>query len=162
METAPDRPMRRREREIPDRAGVEEVLRNAKTLFLGLHDGDVPYLVPVSFGYEDGAIWVHSAAVGTKIDLLQKDPRLGFAAEWDTRIVAGGAACDWSVQSRSVTGAGIATIVEDEAARRRGMDAVMRHYGSVAPEYKPETLSRTLIIRIDVTRMRGKRIGAGT
>lgn len=160
MESA-DRPMRRVGREIPDRAGVEDVLRNARTLFLGLHDGDAPYLVPVSFGYEDGAIWVHSAPAGTKIDLLRRDPRVGFAAEWGTEVTAGRTACDWSVRSRSVTGTGIAAIVEDEAERRRGMDAVMRHYGGEAPQYKPETLSRTLILRIDVTGMRGKRIGDG-
>jgi uncharacterized protein len=164
---AAGRPMRRREREITDRAGVEEILSNARTLFLGFRDVEAPYLVPMSFGYEAGVIWVHSAAVGTKVDLLRRDPRVGFAAEWGTEIVAGKTGCDTSVRSRSVTGVGVARIVEDEAERRRGLDAVMRHYGwgsgpgHPEPAYEPQSMARTLVIRIDVTHMRGKRIGAG-
>lgn len=152
------RPMRRWQREITDPAGIAGILARAEVLSLALHDEPAPYVVPLCFAYEDGSIWLHCAPEGTKLDLIRRDPRVGFSAVADARVVAGPAACDYSATGASVVGHGAARIVTDPDERRRGLDALMRRYGAKDPVYRPESLARTCVVRIDVEELRGMRL----
>ena len=67
--------MRRKDCEITDRAEIEAILKKALVCRIGLADGGEPYIVPLSFGYEDGAVYLHSAVEGKKIAMLQKNSR---------------------------------------------------------------------------------------
>jgi len=152
------RPMRNWAREITDRAELEQVLARAEVLYLALHDEPAPYLIPLNFAYADGGIWFHCAREGTKLDLIRRDPRVGFSAVADARIVPGAAACDYAACGRSVVGRGSARIVTDPDERRRGLDALMRHYGAGAPVYRADSIGRACVVRIDVEELRGKRL----
>jgi uncharacterized protein len=152
------RPMRKAQREITDRADREGILARADVLFLALHDEPAPYVIPVHFAFADGALWFHCAREGTKLDLIRRNPRVGFSTVADARVVAGAAACDFSAAGSSVVGRGTAAICTDPAERRRGLDALMRHYGMDNPEYRPGSLDRTCVVRIDVEELRGKRL----
>jgi len=131
--------MRRDESEITARAQLDEILRNAKVLFLSLRDAQAPYVVPVCFGYETDTLYVHSALSGTKIDLIRADPAVGFSACTDMILTPGETACDFSLQALSVAGTGRARILVDGKERIRGLDLIMRHYsegdGAGAPVY---------------------------
>lgn len=152
------RPMRSSRREITERAELEQVLAKAEVLFLALHDTPAPYVIPLTFAYEDGAFWFHCAREGTKLDLIRRDPRVGFSAVADARIVPGAAACDFTATGRSVVGRGTARIVTDPDGRRRGLDALMRRHGMERPGYRPGPLDRACVVRIDVEELRGKRL----
>jgi nitroimidazol reductase NimA-like FMN-containing flavoprotein (pyridoxamine 5'-phosphate oxidase superfamily) len=58
--------MRRKDREITDRAEMESILNEAMVCRIGLADGGEPYVVPLSFGYENGAVYIHSAPEASK------------------------------------------------------------------------------------------------
>ena len=58
--------MRRKDREITDRAEIEAILNEAMVCRIGLADGGEPYVVPLSFGYEDGSVYIHSAPEASK------------------------------------------------------------------------------------------------
>jgi nitroimidazol reductase NimA-like FMN-containing flavoprotein (pyridoxamine 5'-phosphate oxidase superfamily) len=149
--------MRRKDREITEESHLEAILRSAAVCRLALTDGAQPYLVPMSFGFADGALYLHSAPAGRKIDLLRRNDRVCFEVEADVALVMGELACGWSFNYRSVIGFGRACFVDDAAERRRGLDAIMRQYGSVGPQdYAEQILARTLVIRIDIERLTGK------
>jgi nitroimidazol reductase NimA-like FMN-containing flavoprotein (pyridoxamine 5'-phosphate oxidase superfamily) len=152
------RPMRTFNHEITDRAELEGVLSRAEVMHLALHDEPAPYVIPLNFGYADGTIWFHCAQEGMKLDLIRRDPRVGFSAVADARLLPGPAACDFTAAGSSVVGRGTARVSADPADRRRGLDALMRHYGMERPEYRPESLARTCVVRIDVEELRGKRL----
>ncbi len=152
------RPMRKSRNEITDRAELEQVLARAEVLFLALHDTPAPYVIPLNFAYADGVLWFHCAREGTKLDLIRRDPRVGFSAVADARIVPGAAACDYAACGRSVVGRGTARVVTDPEERRHGLDALMRHYGMERPAYRPDSLERACVLRIDVEELRGKRL----
>ncbi|MCX7038328.1 MAG: pyridoxamine 5'-phosphate oxidase family protein, partial [Spirochaetes bacterium] len=92
------RAMSRAEREIVGRAEMEAVLARADVLSLALCDEPAPYVIPVSFGYEEGTLYVHSAPRGAKIDLIARDPHVGFSAHADYALVRGDAACGCGVR----------------------------------------------------------------
>jgi uncharacterized protein len=158
-----NRVMRRAEREITDPAALDDVLREAHILFLGLRAEPAPYVLPVCFAHERRTLYVHSAMAGTKIDLIAAHPVVGFSACAELVVVPGAAACDFTARVRSVIGTGRARIVSDPEERARGLSAIMRHYASgpaaERPVYKPETLERTCVIAIRIETLRGKRIG---
>ena len=66
--------MRRHDREMTVRSEMETLLNEAKVSRLGCDDNGMLYIVPLSFGYREGVIYIHSAHKGRKIDLLKKNP----------------------------------------------------------------------------------------
>jgi nitroimidazol reductase NimA-like FMN-containing flavoprotein (pyridoxamine 5'-phosphate oxidase superfamily) len=158
------RGMRRAEREITDPALLHNILQEATILFLAFNDSPAPYVVPVCFAHdEQGILYVHSAREGAKIELLGKDPHVGFSASTELTVVSGEAACDFTSRARSVAGTGHARIVESDAERTHGLDLIMRHYArgpaAESPVYRGRSLARTAVIAIDIISLRGKQTG---
>jgi nitroimidazol reductase NimA-like FMN-containing flavoprotein (pyridoxamine 5'-phosphate oxidase superfamily) len=152
------RPMRKAEREITDPAELGKILARAEVVSLALHDDPAPYVVPLSFAHADGALWFHCAREGTKLDLLRRNPRVGFCAVADARLVIGDTACDSTAAGASVIGRGTARIVTDPDERCRGLDALMRHYGMKSPVYRQDSLAHACVVRLDIEELRGKRL----
>ncbi|MBM3188818.1 MAG: pyridoxamine 5'-phosphate oxidase family protein [Chloroflexi bacterium] len=154
--------MRRTDREITDPAALEDILRRARVLRLGLYDGRRPYVVPLSYGWSPGCLYVHSAREGRKVEILRQSPQVCFEVDLDHELVRGARACAWGVRYRSVIGYGRASFVEDPAEVRRALDAIMvQHGGSAQETYDERSLQTVLIIRIDVEELTGKQAGYG-
>ena len=92
--------MRRADRQIHDPGQMEEILKSAACLRLGLIDGGLAYIVPMSFGMqtEDGklCLYFHSAPEGRKIDLIEAAGIASFEADTDIRIIEADQACAFS------------------------------------------------------------------
>jgi uncharacterized protein len=58
--------MRRKDREITDRAEIDAILSEAVVCRLGLVDGSEPYIVPMCFGYDGTFLYLHSAPEASK------------------------------------------------------------------------------------------------
>ncbi len=151
--------MRRKEKEITETTEVEAVIAEAKVCRMALCDGDTPYVVPLSFGYSDGTFYFHSAVEGRKIDIIGRNDRVCLELEAGVALKPGTKACDWGVSFRSVIGFGRASLIEDPDAKRRALDIIMGHYTPGAFEYSEAALAKTVVIRVDVTQMTGKRSG---
>jgi len=50
--------MRRKEKEITDLKSIEEIITRSKVCCLGLSLNDIPYVVPLSFGYKNKTIYL--------------------------------------------------------------------------------------------------------
>jgi nitroimidazol reductase NimA-like FMN-containing flavoprotein (pyridoxamine 5'-phosphate oxidase superfamily) len=144
---------------MTDRAQLDDVLRRASVLYLAMLDAGVPYQVPMNFGYDGRALYLHSAGEGLKIDLLRADPRVSFAAVVDDVVIPGEIGCKWSARYRSVLGRGTAAFVTDRAEKIRGLDAALDKFAEGPFAYDEATLARTTVIRIDITEMTGKQAG---
>jgi nitroimidazol reductase NimA-like FMN-containing flavoprotein (pyridoxamine 5'-phosphate oxidase superfamily) len=58
-------------RDCKDESKIEAFLTQAKTGFLGLCAGDLPYVVPLNFIRIGHAVYFHGAAEGRKVSMLQ-------------------------------------------------------------------------------------------
>ena len=161
--STPDR-MRRAEREITAAAHLDAILDEAPFLSLALKDQDAPYVVPLCFGRDGRTLYVHSAHAGKKMDLLRREPQVGFSAVAGMTVVPAATACAWECHARSVVGTARVRIVEDPEERRRGLDAIMRHYAGGnnqgAAAYTEGSLARTCVVALSVQTLRGKDTGA--
>ena len=76
--------MRKKEREITDPAVLESIMAKAVVCRIGLSLNDIPYVVPVNFGYKGNQIYFHSSLEGMKIEILRLTFRAFFCGFWDS------------------------------------------------------------------------------
>jgi len=151
--------MRRKDRKITDQAEIEAVLNEAMVCRIGLADGGEPYIVPVSFGYGDGSISIHSALEGKKIALMEKNPRCCIEADICDRLVKGDRPCEWGMRYRSVIGYGRAAILTDPEEKKHGLNCIMQHYGGGTYDFSKKDLECVTVIRIPLESVTGKKHG---
>jgi nitroimidazol reductase NimA-like FMN-containing flavoprotein (pyridoxamine 5'-phosphate oxidase superfamily) len=151
--------MRRKDREITDRAAIEAILRRAAVCRIGLVGEDGPYIVPMSLGYEAGRLYLHSAREGRKLDLIREDPRVCFEVDLDSEVVKAESPCGWSLRYRSVIGFGRAVLVEAPEEKRRGLEIILRHHGGDPSALPERSLDGVSLIRIEIREMTGKQSG---
>ena len=151
--------MRRAEREIKDRKTIDEILRQATVCRLGLCERGMPYVVPVSYGYEDDCLYFHSAPEGRKMEIIKANSRVCFEVDVDHEFAPADTACNWTVRFRSVIGFGKARLVEDPEDKRRALDVILRHYSDRAYEYVEGALDKVAVIRVQIDNITGKQSG---
>ena len=76
--------MRRTDREITDIKEIYKIMKKCEVCDIAFFDKDFPYIIPLNFGVtlKNGLfeIYLHGAGKGKKIDLLNKNNHVGFAA----------------------------------------------------------------------------------
>ena len=156
-------PMRRRDRQVVGIKEMEDIILRCQVCHLALSDPQGhPYVVALNFGYQPGSppvLYFHCAKEGKKLDFIQTNPRAAFMIDRALELITGPTACDWGMNYESVMGTGGITIVTDPEERRRGLDLIMAHYGSSSPAYLPASLEDTLVLKLTITEMTGKRKG---
>jgi hypothetical protein len=152
--------MRRRDREIKERESMESIIRRASVCRMGLSEDNMPYVVPLNFGYKDNFLYFHSAKEGKKIDMIRKNNHVCFEVDIEHKLVQGEDPCDWSMKYRSVIGFGRASLVEDQEEKRRALDIISEHYaGKQSFEYLQKSVDNLAIIKVTIESMTGKKSG---
>ena len=151
--------MRRKDKAIVELAEIEEILRKALVCRLGLTDGNRPYIVPLSFGFQNNNLYFHSAPEGKKIEMLRKNSKVCFEFDLDHQLVADEEACKWGMKYRSVIGFGKASIVEDIREKREGLNAILEHYSGRTSDYPEAAVNGTLVIKVEIESVTGKKSG---
>jgi len=73
---------------------------------LGLTKGSHPYIVPMSYVYQDGRIYLHSRGKGKKVEYVTENPRVCFQIDllekerWSSVIATGIARLSDSVEAK--------------------------------------------------------------
>lgn len=149
--------MRKKEKEITEFAGIEEILRKAEVCRLGLSDGGVPYIVPLNFGYEDRTLYFHTGSEGKKIDILRKNNRVCFEVDIDAELIRSDVACGWSMKYRSVIGTGRASFVENVPGKTAALNIIMAHYSDRDKwTYREKSFEKACIIKVVIDEVSGR------
>ena len=152
--------MRRADKEIKDTEEIEEIIKGAKVCRLAFSVNDLPYIVPLSFGYEKGVFYFHSALVGKKIDMIRKNNRVFFEIDIDVEVIPAHDACSYNMRYRSVMGHGKMQFIEDIRGKKKAFDIIMKHYtGRDGFTYPEDVLKKVTIMRLEVEEMTGKKSG---
>jgi nitroimidazol reductase NimA-like FMN-containing flavoprotein (pyridoxamine 5'-phosphate oxidase superfamily) len=148
--------MRRKDREIIDLNEIEAIINRSQVCRLAMTDGNVPYVVPLCFGYDKNKLYFHTGFKGKKIDILKQNPNVCFEFDIDCKVRPGDDACKWGMQYRSVIGHGKASFLESESSKRKALDVIMRQYGGDAENYPDAKIKITAVIEVDIEQMTGK------
>ena len=151
--------MRKADREIKDFEEIKELLDECQTIRLAMHDEPYPYIVPLSYGWEerDGKLFVyfHCAKEGKKLDLITKNGNVCFEADClaGYKSTGHGVTADY----RSLIAFGKAERVYGEELAR-GLELLLAHChveGYSARECA--AMDITAVVRITVDGITGKR-----
>ena len=150
--------MRRHDKEISTRREIDEIIRAALVCRIAFANGDEPYVVPISFGYDGKALFIHTAKRGRKIEFIENNSRVCFEVEANVALKTDeGDACQWTFEFESVIGYG--TIIELDSAeeKSRGLNQIMLHYSGREWEIDEMATASTRVWRIDIESVTGKR-----
>lgn len=159
MSGHPHTAMRRKEREITDRAEMDEILASSKVMYLGLADQNIPFVVPVFFAYDGAAVYFHSARAGSKIEILKRNPKVCFVVSTDQSVIESDKACDFEARHRTVIGVGEANFIEEVPEKIQALDKIVALFTSNQFEYPKSNLRQTAVVRIVIESMKGKKHG---
>jgi nitroimidazol reductase NimA-like FMN-containing flavoprotein (pyridoxamine 5'-phosphate oxidase superfamily) len=149
--------MGKKEREITDRAVIEDIIRQSSVCRLAMSKDNDPYIVPLCFGYKDNALYFHTAREGQKLRILEKNNRVCFEFDILREVVKSEEPCKWGMRYVSVIGFGTAFMIEDFESKRRALDIIMQHYAGKSFAYKEEAIHKAAIIQVEIEHMTGRK-----
>jgi len=150
--------MRRKEKEITDRSAMDAVIRGSEVCHLALALNNEPYLVPMSFGYDGQAIYLHSAPEGKKIDHFRGNKRVCFEFERVGKLLRPeGKPCGWTVPFQSVIGQGTIHELVEADQKAYALNQMVVHYGGHLGQPDEATLAKTRVWKIVIHSLTGKR-----
>lgn len=171
--------MRRRDKEITDRAEIDRIIGASRVCRLGMIDKNTPYVIPLNFGYDGRSVFIHCAPQGRKLDILRRNSRVCLEFDIPGELVRGEEPCEWGMRFQSVIAFGNARLVDDPEERRRGLSCIMAQYdgraaakdapGGAGPRpvgeksyvFPDAMVQRTAVIRVEIEEITGKRSPAG-
>jgi len=150
------REMRRKRQQLPveESIGILEKATSGTLALLG--DNDYPYAVPISFVYNDGRLYFHSALSGHKVDAIRKCDKASFCVIDQDEVHPE----KYTTYFRSVIAFGRIHIIEDEQEKLFTARMLGNRYNPNQEEALQKELesgfSRMLMIRFDIEHLTGK------
>ena len=118
----------RRKKQVLSQKEVEGILHKGTSGVLALlGDNDYPYAVPISYVYDDGKVYFHSAKSGHKIDAIQRTAKASFCVIDEDLVVPE----EYTTYFRSVIAFGKIRVIEDDREKRAAIEKLAIKY---APE----------------------------
>ncbi len=150
------REMRRKRQQLSDAESIDILKKSTSGTLALLGDDDYPYAVPISYVYQEGKLYFHSALAGHKVDAIRKCDKASFCVIEQDAVQPE----KYTTFFRSVIAFGRIHIIENEQekleiARMLGNRYNPNHDEALQKEIE-SGLSRMLAIRFDIEHLTGK------
>jgi hypothetical protein len=123
--------MRRTDREVTDPEKIQDIVNRCTCCRIGFNDSGEVYIVPLNFGYQKNGdtyvVYFHGAHEGRKIDLIKKNPKVGFEMDTNYKLTEADIACGYSARFQSLIGNGTMEIVDGNEEKLIGLNLIMEH-----------------------------------
>lgn len=152
--------MRRKDREITDFQEMIAIMERCDVCRIALHDGDYPYMLPLSFGLdvqeEQVFLYFHAASEGKKLDLIARDNRAAFEMDCGHQLVLNEEKMSCTMAYESVMGHGTIELVP-EGEKYSALKILMRHYHAEDFPFDTRPVKATAVLKMTVADMTAKR-----
>ena len=154
--------MRRKDREVTDIDGIEEILLQCKTCHVAMVDNGSPYVVPLSYGYKILSgntleLYFHSALEGRKLDVLRRNNKVCFEMSNEGDPVQAEIPCNSGYYFTSVVGYGEAVFIENAEEKCKALSIIFSHQVGKNITFSPEQASSVCVFKIVSTDFTGKK-----
>ncbi|MDR0824554.1 MAG: pyridoxamine 5'-phosphate oxidase family protein [Prevotella sp.] len=147
---------------IKERHLIEEIISKNTVCYVGMINTDgLPYVIPMSFGYKDDVIYLHSAQEGGCIEILKKNPNVcvTFCTESTMTYQNENVACSYRMKGSSVICRGKVAFEEDFAEKVKVLDIIMKQYSNRAFTYSEPAVNNVRIWKVEVESISSKVFG---
>lgn len=152
--------MRRADREIKSRDKIIEILDICKTASIAMIDKNVPYVLPMSYGYEfiedSLVLYFHCAMEGRKIDIIKENNVVCFDIFSEGKLVISEVPCNSGYYFSSIIGNGEAEFVEDSVEKCHSLGKIFEHQTGRKVNFTEKQASKVCVFKIISTDYTGK------
>jgi len=150
--------MRRTDKEVGSREEINAIIRGSHVCRIALAMDNMPYILPVSFGYDGESIYLHTAKEGKKINYFKNNNNICFEFERNVKLVKDTKiACKWTFSYESVIGFGKIHELESLEQREVGLNRIMSQYSGKEWVFGEDSLKNIRVWKIEITSITGKR-----
>lgn len=136
--------IRNKDLSVSDSELVEELLRRARTGYLGLSDSSGPYVVPLNYVWYNSSIYVHGAKQGRKSEIMKKSPEATFVISEEYGTIADPVPARTDTAYLSVMLFGRVSPVPDANEATLALDLLLSKY---VPGYYSRRLEKEHVLR---------------
>ena len=152
--------MRREDKKMESREQIDEIIKSSEVCRIAYAHEGIPYITPVSFGYDGQSLFVHTAEEGRKIDFLRKNNYICFEFEKDVRTIADEkVACKWTAAFKSVIGYGRMIAIANLEEKEYALNEIMKQYSGKSWEFVPQNFKKVSLWKIEIEELSGKQSG---
>lgn len=149
--------MRRSDRQLTEQEAYSILEKCEYGILSTVSDTGMPYGVPISYAYKDGAIYMHCAAAeGLKIGNLRSNPNASFTVVGNTKLLPD----KFGTLYESVICFGTVKIIEDNAKKREVIEEILKKYSSDHIEngmkYIDSAINRIFVLKLNISEIIGK------
>lgn len=153
--------MRRNDREVTRTEDICEILDLCKTCHIAMVDEGIPYIVPLSYGYEmneeELTLYLHSAYEGRKIDILKKNNQVCFEICDEGKPIYDKTPCNSGYYYSSIIGNGEVIFIEDIDEKKKALTKMFMHQAGKEVSFTEEQANTVCVYKIVSTDYTGKR-----
>lgn len=153
--------MRRKDRAVTSPEEIRAILDSCKICHVAMTDGQMPYVVPLNYGYdlEDGVLtlYFHSAKEGRKIDIWKKNRRVCFAVSNEGDPIVSDIPCESGSLFSGVIGWGDIEFLEDSEEKCRALTKLFKHQTGRTAVFTAEQAQPVCVYQIASTEFTGKK-----
>ena len=154
--------MRRTDREVKGRNGIEEILNRCKTCHVAMVDDGMPYVVPLSFGYRflnDAVLelYFHSSSEGRKMDILKINNKVCFEMSDEGEPLFSDVPCNSGYYFASIIGNGEVFFIDDPDEKCEALSIMFKHQTGRDVNFSPEQAGTVGVYKIVSADFTGKK-----
>lgn len=151
----------RRQDRLMDESRALELLENGEYGFLALGSNAAAglpggYGIPISYVYDDGALWFHCAPEGEKLRRIASDASASFCVVGPTCVQQS----KFTTLYGSVMVFGKIDVVQDDELRYAALALIVKKYSpefvEIGAKYAEKSFHRTAILRLQIERISAK------
>ena len=149
--------MRRADKEITDPELIAKIIDSCRVCRIGVALDNIPYIIPVSFGYDGIDIYVHTARAGRKIGFFEANPTVCLEFEHGVTLKTHESdPCSWSFSFQSVIGYGVIRELTDPAEIMTGLQLIMKQYSKQKWSFSDKSIAAVRVWKIAIESLSGK------
>jgi nitroimidazol reductase NimA-like FMN-containing flavoprotein (pyridoxamine 5'-phosphate oxidase superfamily) len=143
---------------ITDRDEIDAIILGSEVCRVAMARENSPYMVPMSFGYDGDAIYLHTPRVGKKIEYFETNDKVCFEFERNVRLVPNiENACDSTFAYETVIGFGTISELLETDKKEHGLQEVVQQYLGGRPEMDEKFVAAVRVWKISIESMTAKR-----
>jgi len=155
--------MRRSDREITNKSEIIEIIEKCDVCRLAFSESNIPYIVPMNFGYEytNGklTLYFHGAKEGKKHDIMKENPVACFEMDCSHNLIEADEASGYTMEYESVIGLGNVHECVDKSEKINALEHLMKQYAKDKEfDFPDHVLESVKIFKLDVLEFTGKRL----
>lgn len=152
--------MRREDKRIISRTEIDQIIVNSSVCRIAFADDNIPYVIPVSFGYDGKSIFVHTAKTGRKIDFIEKNNLVCFEFDVDAKTIDHETIpCKWTSAYKSVIGYGKMVELVEFEEQENAINQIMLQYSGKEWKFDERMLQSVKLWKIEISEISGKQSG---